>query len=208
MSCVWVLQRGHSGDGCDLFVLSWAMVRRVRRGSNSSELLICGGDVRSILLLPVVARCLETIDVYIWRMLDFMSVVVTVGVCGNVSCVVAVDKDNSFFLPCTVVVCCKGCDGCCVLCLYCDAWSCRCSCMGSMSVSSCRCCMFVSCVHHVAVSSAAFCMTCSFVNAGLGCKRRQYGRDILQSRSHVCLLGCHECLLFIPSCCGECFYYV
>ena len=26
------------------------------------------------------------------------------------------------------------CDGCCVLCLYCDAWSCRCSCMGSMSV--------------------------------------------------------------------------
>ena len=38
-----------------------------------------------------------------------------------------------------------------VFCLYCDAWSCRCSCMGSMSVSSCRCCMFVTCVHHVAV---------------------------------------------------------
>ena len=44
---VWVLQRGHSGDGCDLastlckydlrkgdlLVLSWARVRRVRRGS-------------------------------------------------------------------------------------------------------------------------------------------------------------------------------
>ena len=44
MSCVWMLQRGHSGDGCvlvstlckydlrkgDLFVLSWARVRRVR----------------------------------------------------------------------------------------------------------------------------------------------------------------------------------
>ena len=43
MSCVWMLQRGHSGDGnvlastlCmydlrkgDLFVLSWARVRRV-----------------------------------------------------------------------------------------------------------------------------------------------------------------------------------
>ena len=27
-----------------------------------------------------------------------------------------------------------------VFCLYCDAWSCRCSCMGSMSVSPCRCC--------------------------------------------------------------------
>ena len=47
MSCVWRLQRGHSGNGyvlastlCkydlrkrDLFVLSWARVRRVRRRS-------------------------------------------------------------------------------------------------------------------------------------------------------------------------------
>ena len=31
--------------------------------------------------------------------------------------------------------------------------------MGSVSVSSCRCCMFVSCVHPVAVLKAAFCMT-------------------------------------------------
>ena len=45
VSCVWMLQRGHSGDECvlastlckydlrkgDLFVLSWARVRRVRR---------------------------------------------------------------------------------------------------------------------------------------------------------------------------------
>ena len=45
---------GHSGDGCvlastlckydlrkgDLFVLSWARVRRVRRGSISSELVV------------------------------------------------------------------------------------------------------------------------------------------------------------------------
>ena len=89
MSCVWMLQRGHSGDVCvlasslckydlrkgDLFVLSWA---RVRRGSISSELLVCGGDVRSILLLPLVARCLEAIDVCIWRMFVFTSVVVTV----------------------------------------------------------------------------------------------------------------------------------
>ena len=115
MSCVLMLQRGHSGDGCvlastlckydfrngDLFVLSWARVRRVRRGSLSSELLMCGGGVRSILLLPLVARCLETIDVCIWRMLVF--------------------------------------------------------------VSSCRCCMFVSCVHPVAVLNAAFCMTCSLL---------------------------------------------
>ena len=33
--------------------------------SISSELLICGGHVRSIVLLPLVARCLETIDVCI-----------------------------------------------------------------------------------------------------------------------------------------------
>ena len=73
-----MLQRGHSGDGCDLastlceydlrngdlFVLGWTRVRRVRRGSLSSELLMCGGGVRSILLLPLVTRCLETIDVY------------------------------------------------------------------------------------------------------------------------------------------------
>ena len=92
MSCVLMLQRGHSGDGCvlastlckydfrngDLFVLSWARVRRVRRGSLSSELLMCGGGVRSILLLPLVARCLETIDVCIWRMFVFVSFVVTV----------------------------------------------------------------------------------------------------------------------------------
>ena len=35
--------------------------------------------------------------------------------------------------------------------------------MGSMSVSSCKCCMFVSCVHHVAVLNVAFCMTCSLL---------------------------------------------
>ena len=34
--------------------------------------------MRSILLLPIVARCLETIDGCIWRMFVFMSVVVIV----------------------------------------------------------------------------------------------------------------------------------
>ena len=106
MSCVWMLQRGHSGDGCvlastlckydlrkgDLFVLSWAIVRRVRRGRLSSELLICGGGVRSILLLPLVAICLETIDVCL-----YVCCSECVGVCGNVCCVAAVIK-NSVFL--------------------------------------------------------------------------------------------------------------
>ena len=50
----------------------------MRRESISSELLMCGGGVRSILLLSLVARCLETIDVCIWRMFVFISDVVTV----------------------------------------------------------------------------------------------------------------------------------
>ena len=39
---------------------------------------MCGGGVCSLVLLPLVARCLETIDVCIWSMFVFMSVVVTV----------------------------------------------------------------------------------------------------------------------------------
>ena len=35
--------------------------------------------------------------------------------------------------------------------------------MESMSVSSCICCMFESCVHSVAVLNTAFCMTCSWL---------------------------------------------
>ena len=46
-----------------------------------------------------------------------------------------------------------------------------------------------------------------FVNAGRGCNRRPYRLGILQSRSHNCFIGSHECLLlFTPSCCSECFY--
>ena len=35
--------------------------------------------------------------------------------------------------------------------------------MRSVSVSSCRCCMFVSCVHPVSVLNDAFCMTCNLL---------------------------------------------
>ena len=87
-------------------------------------------------------------------------------VCGNVCCVAAVVKDSGFLnlgVLKYVVCLCKGHDGCCVFCLFCETWSCRCLYMGSVSVSSCRCCMFESCVHHVAVLNAAFCMTCSLL---------------------------------------------
>ena len=68
----------------------------------SSELLMCDGGVRSILLLPLVARCLETIDVCIWRMFLFVSVVVTVsGFCVNACCIAAIVKE-----PWSDEVCC------------------------------------------------------------------------------------------------------
>ena len=148
-----VLQRGHSCDLVstlckynmrkgDLFVMSLARVRQVRRGSISSELLMCGGGGCSIVVI-----CLETINVCIW-----------------------------------------------VLYFYCDAWSC----MGNTSVSSCIYCMFVSCVHPVAI-----CMTCSLLMQ----EATIWKRHTPEPESHKCLVGSHECiLLFTPSCCSECFY--
>ena len=86
VSCVWVIQRGNSGDGCDLAstlcrydlkkndLFVWAKMRRVRRRSISLEQLMCGGGMHSILLFSLVARCIDIIDVCIWCMF----VVVTV----------------------------------------------------------------------------------------------------------------------------------
>ena len=85
--CKYDLRKG------DLLILSWVRVRRVRRRSISSELQMCGGGVHSILLLPLVARCLETLDVCIWRMFVFMHVVLTVVAC----CVATVVKNIVFF---------------------------------------------------------------------------------------------------------------
>ena len=57
---------------------------------------VCGCYRFVILLLPLVARCLETIDVCIWRMFVFMSVVVTVRCLWEVCCVAAIVKDSVF----------------------------------------------------------------------------------------------------------------
>ena len=85
--CKYELRKGN------FFVLRWV---RVRRREVYSELLMCGGGVRSILLLSLVARCLKTIDVCIWCRFVFMSVVVIVGVCGNVCCVTGIVEDSVF----------------------------------------------------------------------------------------------------------------
>ena len=63
--CKYDLRKG------DLFVLSLA---RVRQGSISSEMPMCGGSARGILLLPLVARCLETIDFEVQIALIFFRV--------------------------------------------------------------------------------------------------------------------------------------
>ena len=74
-----MLQSGYSGYECDLlsalckydfrkgalFVLNWARVRRVTRGCISADMMMCGGFARIILLLPLVARCMEAIYVCI-----------------------------------------------------------------------------------------------------------------------------------------------
>ena len=93
-----MLQRWHSCDGCDLastlckhdltngylFVLCWARVGRVKRGSISSELLICGGGVHSILLLPLVSRCLrDNSCVYMAHVCFYVCCSDCVGVCGK-----------------------------------------------------------------------------------------------------------------------------
>ena len=75
-----MVERGHSGDWC---VLTSTLCKyTLRKGDlfvlGGARVLLCGGGVRSILLLPLVARFLETIDVCIWRMFVFISVVVIV----------------------------------------------------------------------------------------------------------------------------------
>ena len=84
-------------------------------------------------------------------------------VCGKVCCVATVVKDSVFkiFGVLKYVVClCKGCDVCCVFCLYCDAWTCMCSCIGMFRHADVVCLCLVSCV---IVLNAAFCMTCSLL---------------------------------------------
>ena len=79
--------------------------------------------------------------------------------------------------------------------------------MGSVSVFVMH--MLYDCVLCASCSSFQCCVLYDLqvINAGQECKRLPYGRGILQSWSHNCIVGSHECLfLFIPSCCSECFY--
>ena len=58
---------------------------------------MCGGGVRSILLLPFMARCLKTIDsMYMEHVCFYVCRSYCVGVCWKVCCVAAVVKDTVF----------------------------------------------------------------------------------------------------------------
>ena len=64
---------------------------------------------------------------------------------------------------------------------------------GSVSVSSCRCSMFVACVHPVAILNAAFCMTGSLLMLV------EDARGDHMEEAHNCLVGSHKRLLqFTP----------
>ena len=58
------------------------MVRQVRRGSISSVLLMCGEGVPSILLSPLMARCM-----YMVHARFYVCCSDCVGIYGNVCCV-------------------------------------------------------------------------------------------------------------------------
>ena len=77
-----------------------------------------------------------------------------------------------------------------------------------MSVSSCRCCMFVSGVHHVAVLNAAFCMTCSLLmlveDARGDHMEEAYSRAGLMTALSVTM----SVSFCVPNAVCECFYYL
>ena len=84
--------------------------------------------------------------------------------------------------------------GCCDLCVTCVACSWRCSFIGGVCVSSCRCCVFVSVVHAVAIMSAVFCVICSllmFVSGASG----DHMVDTYSSMGPVSVLSCVLLLL-------------
>ena len=125
-----------------IFFLSWASVRR---GSISSELLMCGKGVCSILLLPLVAR--DNRCMYMSHVGFYVCCSDCVGVCGNVCCVAAV-VENSVFLSLGVLSILWVCVGD-VMDVVFSVFIVRrgavdARVLGSVSVSSCRCCMFVS----------------------------------------------------------------
>ena len=72
--------------------------------------------------------------------------------------------------------------------------------MGRVCVSSCRCCVFVSVVHPVAILSTVFCVICSllmFVSDASG-------DHMVETYSTIGLVGfvcCDDSFFLFPPCC-------
>ena len=75
-------------------------MRRVSRVSMSSELIMCGGRVHSIVLLSLVAICQDTIDLCISYMFFNVCCSDCVWACGNVCCEAQVVEDRVLALEC------------------------------------------------------------------------------------------------------------
>ena len=141
-----------------LLVLNWARVRRVSPGRESSE-----GETPGAcwcISLPWLRRmrCVCTMLVCICA--ESTEIRCRVTVSGCVSTLVVQPMLLNVVCPLSLGVCgwtvslCSGCVGCCAFRLTCDACSCKCWRTGSTFVSSCRCCVLVSCVHPVAILRA------------------------------------------------------
>ena len=70
-----------------------------------------------------------------------------------------------------------------------------------------RVCTYVECFVMHMLYVCVLCASCGssqccvlhdlqFINTGRGCNRRPYKRGILQSRSHNCFIGSHECSVY------------
>ena len=94
--------------------------------------------------------------------------------------------------------------------------------MGSVCVSSCRCCVFLSAVHPVVIMSAVFCVFCSllmFVSDAIGDHMVEtyssmgpvmalyFGEDRFLLFSPCCRCACFECLYCLACFCC-CDFYV
>ena len=135
--------------------------------SCSKASTLCRCDVRKADLLVLscarVQRCAlvsEVVTVAVWMRFKFCLVYADVTFLSVLMCMVYLLLLKAVCFLSLGVVCFvsgwSGCVGCCDFCLICDACSCKWVCRGSISVSSCKCCMFMSCVQPVAMRSAVF----------------------------------------------------
>ena len=72
--------------------------------------------------------------------------------------------------------------------------------MDRVCVSSCRCCVFVSVVHPVAILSAVFCVICSLLMFGSDASG-DHGGNVLEYGSCYGFVCWDDRFLLFPPCC-------